>query len=118
MSDIWHWRAVYRDGSFADEYDENGQHHTFYEVDHSQIEWVILVPQAEGFAPHALRIWPGSLPVFFRRTVVAVSQTNDEEVERVVIHCLGHEPSESESGAYTFFFPDGSVLVSNNHQAI
>ncbi len=122
MSDLWHWRAVYRDGSTLDEYDPAGDH-GLADVDQSKLVEFWLLPQYPHLLPAVVRLThPESRLIFFRRRNATLSDgsNNGTGVHSVrTLHVLGVQRGEGDGmlDALTFLFPDGSMIVSDDSEA-
>jgi hypothetical protein len=119
MPDLWNWVAHYNDETCLHEVDENGQH-GFADVDQSRLVAFQLIPNREGLPSPVLKITPDIRPIFFRRRTVTIDPANGGEVGRSCVHCLGWQTTVKGTNvaSYTFFFEDGSVLITDDYQAV
>lgn len=122
FSDAWTWRAIYPDGSFLDEYDEQGGHHGFAEVDLEHISIFVLLPTREGLPTHHVLIdaASGQRPIFFRRRTLSVNPLTEAVEGSQTIHVLGWQRTiqGQNIASYSFIYEDGSVLLSDDYQAV
>ena len=134
--DPWRWRAEYADGSVLDEYDEDApdgrgwaQVERLAEVRGTALARVLLIPQRPHLSTHVALPLRGARIVVSRRRPVTVSAVSGEEVGRrdpiTIIHIIhvlygadGADGDASERAAYTFLFADGSVVVSDELNAV
>jgi hypothetical protein len=128
-NDVWHWRIHYTDGTILDEYDQDAPDgRGFASVDLPRVRAVELIPQREGLRNHAVKIEAdkGMRPIFFRRRLMPVDLSGEFPTGVVVasLTVLGYQKTLEglngplNSSHYTFFFEDGSVLVTDDHNAI
>ncbi len=123
MEDSWFWAAHYKDGTHLCEIDSKGRH-AFAEVDQSKLSEFVLIPHKEGLSVHKLKISPTMRPIFFRRRTITVDPNTMEEKGRECVHCLGWQTtigrgkSKRNISTYNFIFDDGTVLTSDNHDAV
>ncbi len=123
MADSWFWLARYKDGTILCEIDSRG-HHAFAEVDQSKLDEFRLIPTRDDLQVHILQITPTMRPIFFRRRTITVDPNTGEEKGRECVHCLGWQTtvgrgkSKRNISTYSFIFDDGTVLTSDNHDAV
>ena len=119
-ADTWLWRAVYADGSHLDEYDDDApdgrgwQSAQAYGVARAtRLAQVLLIPQRDGLSTHVVSVTTDAPIRFFRRRRLTVSMETGETVgEADPITAIAI------AGVYTFFFADGSVVVSDDLNAV
>ena len=118
--DPWLWRAIYADGSHLDEYDDDApdgrgwQSAEAYGVTRAtRLAQVLLIPQRDGLSTHVVTRTTDAPIRFFRRRRLTVSMETGETVgEADPITAI------ELSGVYTFLFTDGSVVVSDDLNAV
>ena len=134
-TDPWVWRAVFADGGMLDEYDANAETpHGWSEVAAvaaqrgTRLAHIALMPTRAGLAAHCLTLAQAGGPSggpsgdvtarFFRRRRLTVSPLTGAEVgarsDPITVLAL----EWPDHAAYTFFFSDGSVLVSDDLNAV
>ena len=120
-ADTWLWRAVYADGSYLDEYDDDApdgrgwQSALAYGVARAtRLAQVLLIPQRDGLRTHVVSVTTDATSVrFFRRRRLTVSMETGETVgEADPITAI------ELAGVYTFLFADGSVVVADDLNAV
>lgn len=99
------------------------QDHGFAEVDMARVVAVELIPQREDLAHHLVKIDTsrGQRPIFFRRRYINLDPvTFEEQRNRMSATCLGWQNTVNGSNvaSYTFYFDNGSSLVTDDHNAI
>lgn len=120
------WQAAYEDGTTLSEIDrlESGEvvKHGFAEVDLARCRAFVLhsiVPECRDIS---VKIDPasGQRPIFFRRYQTELDFETGETRRLEPIHCLGWQRTVHGTNVshYTFIFPDGSLLLSDDHQAV
>lgn len=119
--DPWVWRAVYADGSTLDEYDDDApdgrgwaQAEAYGVARGTRIAQVLLIPQRDGLSTHVVTLTGATTQVrIFRRRMLTVSAETGETVGIA-------EPITAVelAGAYTFLFADGSIVVSDDLNAV
>lgn len=120
MSDTWHWRAWYSDGTFLDEYDEAGQSRGFAQVDQSRCVAFELRAQHCGVQDIVLAIPSDARPIFFRRRNI-IGTTSEEgfhETHRTANTVLGFQKTIGGRNvkSLTVFMHDGSVLITDDSE--
>lgn len=122
--DPWVWRAEFADGTALDEYDATdapeGRGWADVQAHGGTLARVVLVPQRPGLATHVGLPAQGARVRVFRRRTVAVSPVTGEEVARpdpITVLALDWPGADGRT-AYTFLFADGSVLVSDELNAV
>lgn len=125
-ADPWVWRVEFADGSVLDEYDDDEhapQGRGWADVQaYGREQWpiptllrVLLIPTREGLPTHVIVRAPdgdASVTIFRRRRMTVSAATGEliGQAEPITIaQC---------SGVYTFFFADGSVVVSDDLNAV
>lgn len=124
MPDPWYWRVVYADGATLDEYDADAPDgrgwasaEAYGAMRQTRIAQVILIPQRDGLSTHVVTLSDasGDAPAvrFFRRRRVTVSMETGEPVGEA-------EPVTAIEllGIYMFLFADGSIVVSDDLNAV
>lgn len=113
IDEDWTWEAIYDDASLC-EYEPDGISHGFSEVDTARLRQLILIPQ-KCENTHVLHITEGLTPVFFRRRSINLSSDN-----RGTTTCMGwtRQVGGELVESYTFFFSDGSVLLTDDRNAL
>lgn len=121
-TDPWVWRAEYADGTVLDEYDADvpgGRGWADVVAHDANLSRVVLVPQRAGLATHvALGTRGGRVRVFRRRTISVSPESGAEAGARpdpITVLALDWPDGRA---AYTFLFADGSVLVSDELNAV
>lgn len=125
----WLWRAHYRDGGVLEEYPDDDVDHGFADIALAECVALELVPQRDHLQTHIVKLTPedGQRLIFFRRRIAAAcaNQVVDEEGNilletRETITCLGWQRTVEgrNVAAYTFYFPDGTSLVTDQHQPL
>lgn len=121
--DLWTWVVLYRDGSQLLECRGDSQRHAAYkDIDLEQVQAMALLPLHDGLPQLTVKMSsPDMRPIFFRRHYVEINPELSAEVGRQTIHCLGYQLGSNEHKTaehYTFVFPDGSILLTNDRQAV
>lgn len=124
MPDPWLWRVEYADGSTLDEYDDDAPQGRGWDtaVAYGQargtcIARVVLMPQRDELATHVVRPTADATVRVFRRRLVTVSMETGAQVGQadpitgIACKVGGH-------GVYTFLFADGSIVVSDDLNAV
>ena len=121
MPDPWVWRAVYADDSTLDEYDDDAPDgrgwqsaEAYGQARQTRIGQVVLIPQRDGLSTHVVTLKGEQTVVrIFRRRLVTVSMETGETVGTA-------DPITAIelSGVYTFLFADGSIVVSDDLNAV
>lgn len=125
----WLWIAHYRDGSILEEYPDEGEDHAFKDINLDECVAFQLVPQYAHLGVHIVKLTPedGQRLIFFRRRIasaasdVALDENGDYILStRETITCIGWQRTiEGKNvSAYTFYFADGTSLVTDQHQPI
>ena len=119
-ADPWHWRAVYADGSHLDEYDDDAPDgrgwqsaQAYGDARETRITQILLIPQRDGLSTHVVTLTTDAPMRLFRRRRLTVSMETGEtvgEADPVTAIEFG--------GVYTFLFADGSVVVSDDLNAV
>jgi hypothetical protein len=110
MAELWHWLAVYQDGSQVREEDDV----PFADVAQDQLAAFVLLPQRPHLAAAAVRlVHPGSRVRFFRRRHISLDPQTRQQTTHDGLHVLGIAWPDGRS-ACTFLYADGSVLLSDD----
>lgn len=120
MPDPWRWHVLYADGSQLDEFDDDApdgrgwaQAAAYGQARNTRITQVLLIPQRDGLSTHVVTL-ATEMPVrIFRRrrlTVSAETGATVGEAEPVTAIEL--------ASVYTFLFADGSIVVSDDLNAV
>lgn len=121
MTDVYNWIAYYDDGTVLHEIDPNGDH-GFHDIDQTKLIQFILVPVVEGFKPIVvpINVAEGQRLIFFRRTRIEFNIATEEEVSHTRITCVGYQQTVhgTNISVYNYILPDGTLLISNDHNAI
>lgn len=113
--DAYHWRAIYRDGDYLDEYDAAcPQGRGFAQVEQARLAAVHLLPQQPGLVAHALSSQHGAEIVFFRRRLLRWRPDTGVEA-RHTLHVLGLR--QGPHASYVLIYPDGSLLLTDDDGA-
>jgi hypothetical protein len=116
------WEAVYGDGSETlPEYTPEGRH-WFKDIDLGRCTALVL----RAMTPHGHDIsvkidhQSGQRPIFFRRYPVEHNLGTSETIRHAPIHVLGWQRTVHGTNVahYTFIFPDGSILLSDDLNAV
>lgn len=123
------WEAIYNDGqSSLVEWErmENGEiiQHGFSEIALEQTTGMILhaIGGKEGQGAISVKIDTegGMRPIFFRRHQSTLNFETGEVTRHDPIHVLGWQRTVDETfvSSYVYIFPDGSLLLSDRHDAV
>lgn len=121
MSDPWLWRAVYADGSTLDEYDDDApdgrgwaQAQAYGTARRTRIAQVLLVPQRDGLSTHVVTLTgdDATARVFRRRMLTVNAETGATVGTAEPITAIELR------GVYIFLFADGSMVASNDLNAV
>lgn len=118
-TDKWTWVATYFDGRILDEC--GPEHHVFADIDQDNLSTLAWEPRDDSLPMVCVQVGPGSLPILFRRRLLTVDFSGAGEPQPPnVVHCVGtiRAVGNETVGSYTFVFENGSVLVSDNLQAV
>lgn len=123
--DVWVWVALYRDGEMLTECpcgDPARRHAAFADIDLTRVVSMALIPQQPGLPQVVMQLTDPSMRiVFFRRRYVELNVSSGSQRPNPTIHCLGWQknlPDGTNVQSYTFVFEDGSVLVTDNRNAV
>lgn len=123
------WEAIYDDGqSSLVEWErmENGEiiQHGFREIALEQTTGMILhaIGGREGQGAISVKIdaTGGMRPIFFRRHQSTLNFETGEVTKHEPIHVLGWQRTVhgTNVSSYVYIFPDGSLLLSDRHDAV
>jgi hypothetical protein len=101
MADTHVWRAILRNGHEFNEFDAQGQDHSFTEIDPANVAILALVPLTDGFLALALAIPAEATAMFLRRRKVI----EDSLVDSVTM--IGYKLRDEYT--YYWIFADGSI---------
>ncbi len=134
MSGAFLWRAIYSDAYLDEQSDtasdcaggdavhtnDDRTEHVFACIDQEHLLALVLIPQVPGLSTYVLKLTDGTRPIFFRRHQMTVNPLTGEEIDHTTVTCFGWQRSVSGEtvAAYTFLFDDGSVVVSDDLQAV
>lgn len=124
--DPWTWRAVFANGELLDEVDSDAPEGRGWAVAErcallqgTRITQAILIPEREGLRTHVVRaVGEASARVFRRRTLILSPTTGEEAAPRpdpVTAIALSWPDGHT---LYSFFYTDGSVVVSDDLNAV
>jgi hypothetical protein len=126
--DLWEWVAVYSDERVLFECPrDGGQHRAFSDIDLARLQALVWQPRRQGLPQVVVemsRPYPEMQPVLFRRRSVALSLSEGSSANRQTIHCLGWQRTDQVNGAphvvesFAFAFEDGSLLVTDDRNAV
>lgn len=121
------WEAVYEDGTTLPEVGRDGVSgevvkHGFAEVDLARCSAFVLhsvVPECRDILVK-IDAASGQRPIFFRRYQAEYDFETGETRRLEPIHCIGWQRTVHGVNVshYTFIFPDGSLLLSDEHNAV
>jgi hypothetical protein len=124
MLTAYNWRAIYDDGTYLDEYDDEAPDgHGFRHIDLPRCVAFALLPNVEGLYQHVVHISPstGQRLIFFRRHTIAINPQTEQEQTRSCIHVIGWQVTAFDPdgqprnlASFMFVYDDGSVLLSDN----
>ena len=120
LSDPWVWRVEWDDGSTLDEFDADapdgrGWANVQAHDPARTLVRVLLIPTRDGLPTHVVtrkRDGDASVVIFRRRRLLVSAETGEQvgAHDPITIALCG--------GVYTFFFADGSVVVSDDLNAV
>lgn len=117
MQEDFTWLVHYTDGTTLSE-DDAG---SFAGVDMGRVGAVELIPNQEGMPSVAVKIEPGSRPIFFRRRKQIVPLEDVSQViEAWTVTVVGWQKTVRgvNVSSYLYFFSDGSVLASDRFDVV
>lgn len=124
-SEAFMWRAHYGNGLTWSEIDSHGNEWPWSSINQEQLVGLELVPTMPhlkgGFV--SIKTDQGMRPIFFRRRAV-MTTPDGVEVGRLRAYCLGWQKTIEVGGekrnvaSYSFFFEDGSVLITDDANSI
>lgn len=136
-SDPWVWRAVYADGATLDEVDDDAPDGRgwdavmrYAEARGTRLASVVLLPTRAGLCTHVVTLAPdgpngnATLRIFRRRSLTLDSGSGAEVGERpdaitaLALTFSGDTDRHTAYTAYTFLFSDGSVVLSDDLNAV
>lgn len=126
MGDPWTWRVEFADGHALDEVDESAPDGRgwasveAYIAEHeTRIQRIVLIPQRPHLSTHAVVPVNGTHVSIWRRRTLSVSpvtgQESGERPEPITFVAVKWPDGRA---AYTFLFADGSVVVSDELNAV
>ena len=123
-NDPWVWRVEDADGSTLDEYDADAPDgHGWADAlalaseTQTRITRVLLIPQRDALHTHVVTLTSdtASVRIFRRRSVTVSGETGEQTIgpssDPITVIALGE-------GCYTFLFADGSLVVSDDLNAV
>ena len=126
IADPWTWRAEFSNGELLDEYDSDAPEGRGWAVAErlaaahgTRVTRLILIPQRPGLHTHVVRPTGDVTARVFRRRTLTVSPETGEEVSQRPdpITALALEWPDGHM-LYSFFFTDGSVVISDDLNAV
>lgn len=121
------WEAVYGDGETLPEYERDGEtgkviQHVFAHIDLERCTALVLhsiTPDCKDVSVK-IRGEEGMRPIFFRRHQTEFDFQTGETRRLAPIHVLGWQRTVAGHNVahYTYIFPDGSLLLSDQHDAV
>lgn len=125
-NEMYMWRVHYTDGEIFPEVTEAGEDRGFALVDLARVAAVEIIPMFDHLKSALVKIdaASGMRPIFFRRRYIGLNYMDGTETNRATVTCLGWQKTlfvggeERNSASYTFFFEDGSILITDDHNAI
>ena len=125
-NEVYMWRVHYTDGEMYPEVTETGEDRGFASVDLSRVAAVEIIPLFSHLKSALVKIDAASdmRPIFFRRRFIGLNYEDGSETNRATVTCLGWQKTLDIGGEkrnvanYTFFFEDGSILITDDHNAI
>lgn len=111
--DAYTWTAFYSTDSAVYELDRP-EGRGFAEVEKPLVKALGL--DSETLPCHRAIIPESAEPIFFRRRSVEIKLSDESQMPRSTIHCIGWR--RDDLGVYLFVFEDGSCLLSNDLQAV
>jgi hypothetical protein len=133
MPDPWLWRAVLSDGTVIDEVDGDAPDGRGFGVvkrlaaeRNAPITQLILIPTQPFLRPHVMTATRGATLDIWRVRRVTVNIESGEQVGRAepITRLELHMPEDDADGAgrhrvaYTFLLYDGSIVVSDDEDAV
>jgi hypothetical protein len=126
------WVVEYSDGSFLTEYDEAGGRRGWKDIDVDRVKSMTIFATREGLASSTVKMTsPTMRPIFFRRRTLSVNLSEGEAETAGTVTCLGWQRTDTYTDpdhpdleitrnvkAYAFHFGDGSVLITDDHNAV
>ncbi len=121
------WEAVYDNGAaslneWERKEDGNVVKHWFADIDLKRCTAFVLHALVPGLRDLALKIdrESGQRPIFFRRYPSELNLQTGETIKHEPIHVIGWQRTVAgrNVASYTFVFPDGSILLSDDKNAV
>lgn len=119
--DAYTWLAVYNDNTALPECSGTGIHAAFSHINLNKLDAMLMIPLRQGFPQVAIRITDQTMrPIFFRRRLIELNFTGDSRPGGT-IHCLGWQKNLRDGTnveSFTFIFEDGSIIISDDRNAV
>lgn len=120
------WSVLYEDGTWLHEVEADGTRHGFKHIDLPRVQSMTLWPCRSGLSSFTVaRTGPTWRPIFTRRRTLTVNPlTGQQEGEAVTVTCLGWQRTDTVAGeprnvkSYAWLFDDGSVLITDDGNAV
>ena len=123
-TDAWTWVAESADGTTVAEMDGDGYDmHGMADVDVTRVVRFHLVPCQPGFLPAPtveLDLARGQRVIFTRRRRLTLDLGTGATTDRRTVHLLGYQETVNGTNVkhLTYWFEDGSCLLSSDDQAV
>jgi hypothetical protein len=119
IKEAYTWCVTLHDDTQIVEFDDDRPDgRGFSELDKSQKAQIktLHLFRPNGLYSYVVTIPDGAEPVFFRRNPIEISLSENKEVGRTRINCIGWK--QGDSACYLFVFGDGSVLMTSDFRAV
>lgn len=121
----WNWVAFYKDGGSLRECDGSGTHRVYADIDQSRVTIIEWQPIDGMLTTPSLRVsrFPqrSATLVLFRRHLIEMQMGGGPSIAHPTIHGLGREwvaANGEPKGEYWFIMDDGSVVMSEDKNAV
>lgn len=115
--DYWHWRAHLDNGSIFDQFDSDGQAHSWLEVDDSIVNTIELVPQSPDKQTLLFEIPAGCRARVERRRSLVLSGADGMITAHGTLTVLRWTHSDGAS-MWVFVRDDGTVIVTHRDPSL